>query len=460
MNGMKHIVLPLRAALAAFFKLLPVSTSEKEFEGVQNRIQRSVPANFAAIAINGFFFPTAGRILGVGLLLTWFISDLTDSAFLVGLIVPIQYGLALIAQPLIAEWLTDKPRRSPFYIAQSLVRATLWCGLGIAAWSLGKERSVLLLFIFFLVVVIDAVAAGMGNIAFSDTLARVIPQGLRGRARSWRGIFGGVTAGAAGLFIRSYFSEGSGVAAFGLLFAIAGGLYAAGGLIFALIDEANVAKAKSKRKGFSDLWNKLSEMWSNVTFRRFVYVESLLVPITQALPFFTLFARRSFKIEVTALGTLVIVDAIAPVIGNFIWGRLADAFGNSRVIVLSSFFGLLAPVISLILYSLVGGLSATIALFFFSCIVFTVGVVQSGIDLATKNYVLDLTTDEAERPLYIGVNDTLVGVPTILLIGTGIIIDIFGFLPLFIGLTFLTSIGALLALRLPAAKEVNHNNKS
>lgn len=43
--------------------------------GVSDRVQRSVPANFSAIALNGLCFPAAGRILGAGLLLTWFVSS-------------------------------------------------------------------------------------------------------------------------------------------------------------------------------------------------------------------------------------------------------------------------------------------------------------------------------------------------------------------------------------------------
>ena len=160
----------LRAAFAAFFRLLPVSPSEDDLEGAGGRERQTLPANFAAIALNGLCFPTAGRILGAGLLLTWFVSDLSDSAFLVGLIVPIQYGLALVAQPLVAGWLTAKRRRAPYYTAQSLVRAALWCALGAAAWVFGRGRPALLLSVFFLVVVVDAVAAGIGNIAFSDTL--------------------------------------------------------------------------------------------------------------------------------------------------------------------------------------------------------------------------------------------------------------------------------------------------
>jgi MFS family permease len=438
----------LRKLLAAFSRLLPVRPSESDLEGASKRERRQFPANFAVIAINGLFFPTAGRILGAGLLLTWFVSDLTPSATFVAIIVPIQYGLALIAQPLFAGWLAGKRRLFLYYTAQSLLRGALWCALGLASYLIGDQQAGLLLLIFFAVIMVDATAAGVGNIVFNDTLARVIPRRLRGRVRSWRGIFGGMAAGVAGLLIRSYFSEHSGVRAFGLLFAVAGLFYAAGGLVFALIQGPEGEAAQKQRIPFSDRWRKFGELWRDAAFRRFIYVEVMLVPLVQALPFFTLFARRRLGIETESLGLLVTVDAVAPVVGNFVWGKLADSLGNRRAIIGASLCGLIAPALGFILYvSRIG--PGLLALSLFAGIVFSVGVAATGIDLATKNHILDLAADEAERPIYIGVNDTLVGLPTMLLAATGLVIDLFGFLPVFIGLGVLTIAASIATSRLP-----------
>ena len=64
-----------------------------------------------------------------------------------------------------------------------------------------------LIALFFAVITAEAAVEGVGNIAFNDTLARVIPIRLRGQARSWRGIFGSLMAAIAALLIRSYFSD-------------------------------------------------------------------------------------------------------------------------------------------------------------------------------------------------------------------------------------------------------------
>lgn len=439
-----------RAALAKLFRLLPVRAPESVLKADGGRAAQAVPASFAAVVLNGLFYPTAARVLSPGLLLTWFVSDLTSSALWVALIIPVQQGLALLPEPFYAEWLSTKPRSAPYYRAQALLRTLVWCALGFAACAFGGGRAGRLLTLFFLVFAVDSTCGGFGNIAFNDALASVIPEGLRGRARGWRGIFGAAAAGAAGLLVRRYFSARGSVQAFGPLFAAAGSLYAAGGLVFALVDEPRKNPVSTDRPSPSRLLRRTGEMLRSVTFRRFVASQVLLVPLTQGLPFFTLFAKRAFDLQLKALGVLILVDAVAPIVGNFVWGRLADARGNRRVIVAAAAFGLIAPLCAVALYAMQDGKpSGALVLTVFAVVVFTAGTATVGIDLAAKNYVLDLAPDRARRPLYIGVSDTLIGIPTMLLVGAGIVIDVFGFAPVFSGIGAATIAGALVASRLP-----------
>jgi hypothetical protein len=58
---------------------------ERARQRAAERIADTLATKFPAvtpIVLNGLFFPTAGKILGAGLLLTWFLNELTPSALL------------------------------------------------------------------------------------------------------------------------------------------------------------------------------------------------------------------------------------------------------------------------------------------------------------------------------------------------------------------------------------------
>jgi MFS family permease len=433
-----------RRLLAAIGRRLRIPTGPDDQSGVR-MLGDDLTANFAAIVVNGLFFPTAGKILGAGLVLTWFVSDLTRSAFVVGLLIPIQYGVALLAQPWIAQWISRRPRRVPFYRNQALVRAGLWCALAATAWSVGADRPELLLLVFFAVVAADAFAAGVGNIAFSDVLARVIPKSLRGRARGGRGMAGAVIGGIAGALIATFVSPDSGLGLFAMLFAIAGLCYGLGGVTFVFVSEPTVdaPRAQPRREG---LRSYVREMLARADYRRFLAIQTLLLPVTQGLVFFSLFGRRVFNLDLQTLGLLLISDAVAPFVGNYFWGRWADRFGDRLVLGISAVVSLLAPALALVLAAggehwPHAGVAAS-----FSVIVFAIGVASAGVDLASKNFILDLAPDEARRPVYIGVNDTLIAVPTMLFVGAGAAIDWLGFRPVFIAVAAAATIAACLAM--------------
>jgi MFS family permease len=408
-------------------------------------------ANFAAIVLNGFFFPTAGKILGAGLVLAWSVSDLTSAAWVVGLLVPIQYGAALLAQPWLAQWISGHAARAPFYRNQALLRGVLWSALGVASWLIGTARPEVLLVIFFLVVVADAVAAGLGNIAFSDVLARAIPKQLRGRARGGRGMAGAILGGLAGILVAVFVAPESGFGVFGLLFLIAGLCYAIGGVSFAMIREPAAVQSRDASEP-PPLRERIREMLGRSDYRRFLVIQALLVPVTQSLAFFTLFGRRELALDLRVLGLLVVSDAIAPFFGNLLWGVGADRRGNRWVIGGAALIGTIAPALALVLATVGTEWSRPLVTAAFGAIVLAVGVAAAGIDLASKNLILDLAPDAAQRPAYIGINDALIAIPTMLLIGAGVVVDQLGFRPLFVGVGLLAASAAGLTLMWRSAR--------
>jgi MFS-type transporter involved in bile tolerance (Atg22 family) len=439
----------IQSLFAGVARLLKVRADvEDEVRDTSQR--KTLLANFGAIVLNGLFFPTAGKILGAGLLLAWFLDELKSPLFLIGLLIPIQYGLALLAQPWIGQWLSGKPRSAPYYRAQALLRGALWCSLGLATWLAGNSNRVLLISIFFFVVAGDAIAAGLGNIAFSNALAKTIPQRMRGRVRGGRGMFGAIIAGTAGALISLFVSKESGLGVFALLFAVAGACYALGGITFGTIQEPRQPQRRESHSAES-LVASVKEMLLKQAYRRFLFVEALLIPATQGLVFFSIFGRRQFHLDLSALGLLVISDALAPLVGNFLWGKLADRQSNRLVLGAVALLSLISPLAAVALYISSEAISHTLMLATFAVIVFVIGVASAGADLATKNLLLELAPDR-KRPVYIGVNDTLVALPTMLLVIGGPAIDWFGFLPVFIVMGLFGLGAATVSVTLPQSQ--------
>lgn len=77
-----------------------------------------------------------------------------------------------------------------------------------------------------------------------------------------------------------------------------------------MIEELEEIKIPEHEPHLSELWGKLRNVWQDTTFRGFLYVEVMLVPMTQALPFFTLFARRELGVEAESLGPHAAGDAM------------------------------------------------------------------------------------------------------------------------------------------------------
>jgi MFS family permease len=441
----------IQQLFASVWRLFKIPTDTKRQE-IDERQRESLPLNFGAIVLNGLFFPTAGKILGSGLLLAWFLDEMGASTFVIGLLVPIQYGIALLAQPWIGQWMSGKARRVPYYRNQALLRGIVWSALAAMVWLADKDNRALLLVFFFLVVIVDAVAAGVGNIAFNETLAKTIPKALRGRARGGRGMCGAIVAGTAGVLIALFVSPESELEAFALLFAVAGLFYAAGGVTFAFIQE-QPGKQTADSGHSLNLWRHIKEILSDRGYRRFLAVQALLVPATQGLVFFSVFGRREFHLDMKVLGLLLISDAVAPLAGNYVWGKLADRYSNRLVLGAAALVSVAAPLAALLLHFVGERFGPMLILTSFALIVFALGTASVGADLASKNLILELAPEQT-RPVYIGVNDTLVALPTMLLAMGGAVIDWFGFLPVFIAVSVSALAAALLSPTLPKSRHV------
>ena len=193
--------------------------------------------------------------------------------------------------------------------------------------------------------------------------------------------------------------------------------------------EPAVPEESGSRKTFQTAPVPLKEIFSsskkilkeNLNFKNFLVADALTLMSLTASAFYPVYAIKKFGLPASYAGAFTIILMASQVLGNFLFGYLADFFGhkvNLLILAASSAAASLVAVLAnnVLLYG--------VAVFFFTgCTLTLQGISRLAI-------VVEMCT-ESERPFYIGLFNSVTA-PTILfgVIG-GLLITIIGYVHVF-----------------------------
>jgi MFS family permease len=185
-------------------------------------------------------------------------------------------------------------------------------------------------------------------------------------------------------------------------------------------------------------------------FRRYILARGSLGLAGIALPFYGIYAKNALGAPDAMVGIYVAVRVGASLLFNLPWGRLSDARGNRLVMRLMGLARGLAVFLTLVLVVVVqvarpeGSWLPYLALPIF----FLDGATVPANMLVGSNFLLELVP-AGERPLYLGLSSTLIGMIMLLTVAGGLLADILGFGALFAVSLLLYLTGYVLATSLP-----------
>ncbi len=156
------------------------------------------------------------------------------------------------------------------------------------------------------------------------------------------------------------------------------------------------------------------------SFRRYLRVRYLALTALLAEPFYAVYAIDRLGASVSALGGFVIIATFAAIATNFGLRRMADRAQNVTVLQIAGGLLVLAPIAALVLHD-----PAWFA------IVFTLSAAGvSAMEISAWN-LLYAVSPAAERPLYVGVANTVLAVPSFAPVAAGVLAPLTGFPVLF-----------------------------
>jgi len=338
---------------------------------ISDTARRHLRRNFLLGVWNGILFNLSGALTETSLVLSWFVSQLTESNFLIGLIGPIRDGCWFLPQLLVSGYLQRRQRKLPLYIAVAVVRAISWGALVLSV-LLVKDRRLLLL-LFYLLLTITSLGAGFAGLSFMDIVGKAIPSTRRGSFFAARFFFGGIAA-LGGSALVGYLLGGRSGLDFPTNYAV---------LMFASFITISLAMG---------------------TFALVVEPMRLCLMVAQvSTPFYIVYARRAFQVPASMLGVYQTGLTLASVVSNLAWGRISDQWGNRRLVRISNLVGMAMPVAALAmgpLERIMPSLNEVIP-YLFAAIFVLLGSYRTGTAIGNVNYLLDIAPAE-NRPLYIG----------------------------------------------------------
>ncbi|WP_163381754.1 MFS transporter [Cyclobacterium sp. SYSU L10401] len=394
---------------------------------------KETPLNFFKNTFSGSVSKLAEQLVSPGTTLPWIFSALGVPNAFTGALVPIKDAGSLLPQLFVSAKIRSFPRRKWFWVIPAWIQALALLAMAFTVLKLeGSTAGWLILILLALY----SCCSGVASIAFKDVTAKTISKGKRGQMLGMRATLGGVfTLLAGGLIL----ADLSGVTDRNPLFllVLSGALlWVISGFIFSLIkeDKGATSGGRSPAEEVRTAW----QFWKNdANLRRFILARGLLMAIPLAQPFFVILGKEEIGSEVANLGILVIAAGLANVISSPFWGRFADKSSKKMMVVV----GLLGA-LNIVLMSLFPFWPEPLQNSYVFAFLFLVQVMaHGGARLSRKTYLIDFAPRE-ERPSYVSLANTAIGIFTLIGAGLGALAGILGVqitLWVFAGLLLLAS---------------------
>lgn len=387
-----------------------------------------------------------------------FLRYLTSSNPLIGLITALQSVGWLTTQLVAARWIHNKPRRKPYLIYFSLGAPAAYTALALALFGIPAGQSALLLGVFVLCVLVAAMVDGLIGVPWLDFFGRAVPASVRGRLMGIQELLFAICSVGVGAVVAYYLSPTA--PPFPLNFAwlavfAAAAYWVALVLFLPLYEPADPNPASDEAQ---PSWGEYIPLLRHIlrTDRHFVVWMAVRVLggfFGLALPFFVLYATRELGLPASLTGAFLSAQVVGSAVGSLVLGYVYDRRGSRliiRVVLVISAGVLAAALVAPLLRHADMLLQA-----FFVLLFFFLGISASstaGFFIGHMNFIIDYAPP-AQRPIYIGLSNTLAGPVSLTSILGGLILQVSSYSVLFIVTLAFILAALLLSARLPEPKQ-------
>ncbi|MGC9467309.1 MAG: MFS transporter [Anaerolineae bacterium] len=401
--------------------------------------------NFWCLALDFCFFGVGMAFFGPSTVLPSFLTTLGASATVIGFLATLQRAGWLMPQLVAARYLADKPFKKPFILIPAAISRSMLLLLAGFVVATKAQPSGLMILVTLLSLAIFWIGDGLGSLAWFDFLSKSIPPRRRGRLTGVGQVLSGLFSFLAGFAVEWMLSDRGPkfpvnyAALFALGFAMLAGSFIS---ISLGIEEEGVTASRvpSWREYLPQLGHVLRH---DHAFRRYLITRQIFSLSGLATPFYMTFALDELHLPSQVAGRYTSVGVVGSIIAAILFGWLNERHGTLRASQVSIPVTAAVPVLALLIPRFIT--DPTWLAWAYALVFLTMNASMSCYLPAWTAFVLEWASD-TERPLYVGLTNSLNGLTALFSTLGGLILQWTGDNYQF--LFILTLVGTLIALPL------------
>lgn len=368
----------------------------RRVDRVKVEIYKNYKFNVIVNIFDGGFFG-----LGIGFasfitVIPLFVSQMTDSAVLIGLIPAIHQVGWQLPQVFFAERIGRLTRYKPMVIAYTIHERLPFLGLALVAALFPLLGVKAALYLTFALLIWQGIGGGITANPWQSMIAKIIPPDRRGTFYGFQAAMANLlssgSAVAAGLLLTRLDFPGNYMLCF--LFA---GLAMVVSFVFLTLTREPEGVSAQALTGKSALGKSLLRILkADGAFRWFLFIRGLSHLSVMAVSFYTVFAVRRFEMSEAVAGVMMSVYTFGQIVANPTMGWIGDRWNHAAIMKI----GALSAALSAFLAWWAPSLNWFYAAFIFAGI--------ANVSIWTTGLAMTLQFgSEADRPFYIGLANTL-----------------------------------------------------
>lgn len=393
--------------------------------------------NFIVNILDGSFF---GFALGFGSFVTvipLFVSKLTDSAILIGLIPAIHSVGWQLPQLLTVNWISRSSRFKPYVIRTTIHERLPYFFLGLIAFFLPRLDVRIALTLTYIVLIWQGLGGGLTATAWQSMINKVIPPRRHGIFFGTQGSAANLLAAVSAVFAGLILEQITGKNGFSINFFLAG--------FWMMISLYFLSRTREEARNIKDVDTHLSGrdltaiLRQDPHFRLFVGIRNMIQISIMAVGFYSVYTLQKFGLSEGKIGLMTAVYSSSQIITNPLLGYIGDRYGHRSAL----FIGTISAAGS----GFVAWLSPDANWFYLAFAL--AGIANVAAWTIAIAMTLEFGRDD-QKPAYIGLSNTLTAPSTLLapVLG-GLLADYAGYQATFLLSGIASVVTMLLILQIP-----------